>query len=53
MVQVKGEVRQDWLHSNVESADYNATTFTLGHAAAAVSGASGLATSSRAEEARP
>ena len=30
MVQVKGEVRQDWLHSNVESADYNATTFTLG-----------------------
>ncbi|HVZ53226.1 MAG TPA: outer membrane beta-barrel protein [Pseudolabrys sp.] len=30
MVQVKGEVREDWLHSNVESADYNATTFTLG-----------------------
>lgn len=30
MLQVKGEIRQDWLNSNVASADYTATTFTLG-----------------------
>lgn len=30
MVQVKGEIRQNWLQSNVANADYNATTFTLG-----------------------
>jgi hypothetical protein len=28
--QVKGEVREDWLRSNVTGADYNATVFLLG-----------------------
>ena len=28
--QVKGEVRQDWLRSNISGNDYNATTFLLG-----------------------
>jgi hypothetical protein len=29
-VQVKGEFRQDWLHSNVVGVDYTASVFTLG-----------------------
>ena len=29
-VQVKGEVRQEWLRSNVTGNDYNATVFLLG-----------------------
>jgi hypothetical protein len=29
-MQIKGEVRQDWLRSNVIGADYSATTFLLG-----------------------
>jgi hypothetical protein len=29
-VQIKGEVRQDWLRSNVVGADYTATTFLVG-----------------------
>ena len=29
-MQIKGEVRQDWLRSNVTGADYSATTFLLG-----------------------
>jgi hypothetical protein len=28
--QVKGQVRHDWLHSTVTSADYQATLFMLG-----------------------
>jgi hypothetical protein len=28
--QVKGEVRQDWLRSNISGSNYNATTFLLG-----------------------
>lgn len=30
MMQLKGELRQDWLRSNVTSADYDATTVLLG-----------------------
>ena len=30
MAQIKGEVRQDWLRSNVSGTDYNATVFLLG-----------------------
>ena len=29
-VQVKGEFRQDWLHSNVAGVDYTASVFMLG-----------------------
>ncbi len=29
-VQIKGEVRQDWLHSNVSGVDYTATAFLVG-----------------------
>lgn len=29
-VQIKGEIRQDWLRSNVPSADYTATAFLVG-----------------------
>jgi hypothetical protein len=30
MVQVKGEIQQNWLQSNAAGADYSSTTFTLG-----------------------
>ena len=30
MMQVKGEVRQEWLHSTVPGVDYTATVFLLG-----------------------
>jgi len=30
MAQIKGEVRQDWLRSNVDNANYSATIFLLG-----------------------